>query len=133
MPSLSRIGCARNGVTTARSGRSNGVPSGGRSGRPATSGAFLAPVQSRHQVRLAAAQSKLLRQLAGIGAATGGVDCQIEGLHRAAKFDLIHAVGLDDRVVNPHTITASIWTRGALRMMPPTVMGVPADVAALAD
>ena len=35
------------------------------------------------------------------------------------------------QVVNPRTITASIWTHGALRPMPPTVMGIPADVEAL--
>jgi oxygen-dependent protoporphyrinogen oxidase len=50
---------------------------------------------------------------------------------RPEGLDLVHAVGLDDRVVNPETITASIWTRGALRAMPPTVMGIPADAAAL--
>ena len=52
---------------------------------------------------------------------------------RPEALDLIHAVGLDDHVVNPHTIAASIWTRGALRTMPPTVMGIPADIAALAE
>jgi oxygen-dependent protoporphyrinogen oxidase len=52
---------------------------------------------------------------------------------RPEGLDLISAVGLDDQVVNPHTTTASIWTRGALRTMPPTVMGIPADVAALAS
>lgn len=52
---------------------------------------------------------------------------------RPEGLDLIHAIGLDDQVVNPQTTTASIWTRGALRTMPPTVMGIPADVAALAE
>jgi oxygen-dependent protoporphyrinogen oxidase len=51
---------------------------------------------------------------------------------RPEALDLLHAVGLDERVVNPRTTTASIWTRGALRAMPPTVMGIPADVDALA-
>ena len=51
---------------------------------------------------------------------------------RPEGLDLIHAVGLDDRVVHPATTTASIWTHGALRAMPPTVMGIPADAAALA-
>lgn len=44
---------------------------------------------------------------------------------RPEGLDLIHAVGLDDRVVNPRTIDAAIWTHGALRPMPPTVMGIP--------
>lgn len=52
---------------------------------------------------------------------------------RPEGLDLMHAVGLDDRVVNPRTSDAAIWTHGALRPMPPTVMGVPADAAALAD
>lgn len=50
---------------------------------------------------------------------------------RPEGLDLIAEIGLDDRVVNPETTAASIWTRGALRAMPPTVMGIPADVAAL--
>jgi oxygen-dependent protoporphyrinogen oxidase len=52
---------------------------------------------------------------------------------RPEGLDLIHAVGLDGEVVNPHTSSASIWTRGELRTMPPTVMGIPADLAALAE
>jgi len=51
---------------------------------------------------------------------------------RPEGLDLVHAAGLDDRVVHPNTITASIWTHGALRAMPPTVMGIPADPSALA-
>lgn len=51
---------------------------------------------------------------------------------RPEALDTISAVGLDDRVVHPETITASIWTHGALRSMPPTVMGIPADAEALA-
>jgi oxygen-dependent protoporphyrinogen oxidase len=50
---------------------------------------------------------------------------------RPEALDLVRAVGLDDEVVNPRTVTASIWTHGALRTMPPTVMGIPADVEAL--
>jgi len=51
---------------------------------------------------------------------------------RPEGLDLVHAAGLDDHVVHPNTITASIWTHGALRAMPPTVMGIPADPSALA-
>lgn len=46
---------------------------------------------------------------------------------------LARAVGLAERVVHPAATTAGIWTRGAVRPMPPTVMGVPSDVAALAE
>lgn len=52
---------------------------------------------------------------------------------RPEALDLIHEVGLDDKVVNPETISAAIWTHGGLRPMPPTVMGIPADVVALAE
>ena len=41
---------------------------------------------------------------------------------RPEGLDLMHAVGLDDRTVNPRTTDAAIWTRGALRPLPPTVM-----------
>lgn len=46
---------------------------------------------------------------------------------------LARAVGLADRVVHPAATTAGIWTRGAVRPMPPTVMGVPTGIAALAE
>jgi len=52
---------------------------------------------------------------------------------RPEAVDLIGAVGLADRVEHPATTSASVWTRGALRALPPTVLGVPADLAALAD
>ncbi|MBC7630022.1 MAG: protoporphyrinogen oxidase [Flavobacterium sp.] len=52
---------------------------------------------------------------------------------RPEALDLIHEVRLDDKVVNPETISAAIWTHGGLRPMPPTVMGIPADVVALAE
>ena len=41
------------------------------------------------------------------------------------------AIGLGDASSTRPRSTASIWTRGALRPMPPTVMGIPADVDAL--
>ena len=54
---------------------------------------------------------------------------------RPEALDLMHAVGLDDRVVNPQTIDAAIWTHGSLRPMPPTVMGIPTstDLNGIAD
>ncbi len=42
---------------------------------------------------------------------------------------LARAVGLHSAVVHPRTTSAGIWTRGAVRPLPPTVMGIPADVA----
>src|SRR3954469_11201745 len=47
--------------------------------------------------------------------------------------DLIRDVGLGDDLVHPRTSAASVWSRGALRPLPPgTVLGVPADFAAVA-
>lgn len=45
---------------------------------------------------------------------------------RPEAVDLATRVGAD--LTHPATTTASIWTRGALRPLPPTVMGVPADL-----
>lgn len=48
---------------------------------------------------------------------------------RPEAVDLATRVGAE--LTHPATTSASIWTRGALRPLPPTVMGVPADLAAL--
>lgn len=63
------------------------------------------------------------------------VDAGAEALlaRRPEALDLIEQVGLGDIIVHPATTKAALWTRGALRPMPPTVMGVPADIDALAD
>lgn len=50
---------------------------------------------------------------------------------RPEALDLVQQIGLGDKIVHPATSSASIWTRGALRPMPPTIQGVPADVDAL--
>lgn len=71
-------------------------------------------------------------RLGSVGGLTLDLGAESILARRPEGLDLIHAVGLDDRVVHPETITASIWTHGALRAMPPTVMGIPADAAALA-
>jgi oxygen-dependent protoporphyrinogen oxidase len=66
-----------------------------------------------------------------VGGLTLDVGAESMLARRPEALELVHALGLDDQVVNPRTITASIWTHGALRAMPPTVMGIPADVDAL--
>lgn len=71
-------------------------------------------------------------RLGSVGDLTLDLGAESMLARRPEALDLAHAVGLDERVVNPRTITASIWTHGALRAMPPTVMGIPADVDALA-
>ncbi|MET0928762.1 MAG: protoporphyrinogen oxidase [Aeromicrobium sp.] len=71
-------------------------------------------------------------RLGEVGGLTLDLGAESVLARRPEGLDLIHAVGLDGRLVHPETITASIWTHGALRAMPPTVMGIPADPAALA-
>jgi oxygen-dependent protoporphyrinogen oxidase len=51
---------------------------------------------------------------------------------RPEAVTLARAVGLAERVVHPATLTASIWSRGRMRRMPRTVMGVPTDTRLLA-
>ncbi|MDQ3156444.1 MAG: protoporphyrinogen oxidase [Actinomycetota bacterium] len=50
---------------------------------------------------------------------------------RPEATELIAEVGLGDKLVHPATISAGIWTHGAVRPMPPTVMGIPSDLDAL--
>jgi protoporphyrinogen/coproporphyrinogen III oxidase len=71
-------------------------------------------------------------RLGEVGGLTLDVGAESVLARRPEGLALIDAVGLADQVVHPETITASIWTHGALRAMPPTVMGIPADVDALA-
>ena len=70
-------------------------------------------------------------KLGSVGDLTLDLGAESMLARRPEALDLVDAVGLDAKVVNPRTITASIWTHGALRPMPPTVMGIPADVDAL--
>ena len=51
---------------------------------------------------------------------------------RREGVDLARAAGLGDRVVHPATAAANLWTRGAMRPMPPTLMGVPTETRLLA-
>lgn len=52
---------------------------------------------------------------------------------RPEGLDLIHEIGLSDRLVHPNTTSAAIWTHGKLRPIPPTVQGIPADLHALSE
>jgi len=51
---------------------------------------------------------------------------------RPEAVDLIRAVGLADDVCHPAATTAYVWSRGRMRPLPPTVLGVPTDLRALA-
>lgn len=41
---------------------------------------------------------------------------------------LARSVGLADAVVHPATTSAAVWARGALRPLPPTLLGIPASI-----
>jgi len=51
---------------------------------------------------------------------------------RPEAVALVRAVGLGDDLTHPATTGAAVWTREAIRSLPPTVMGVPTDLRALA-
>jgi protoporphyrinogen/coproporphyrinogen III oxidase len=51
---------------------------------------------------------------------------------RPEAVELARAVGLGDDLTHPATTGAAVWTREAIRSLPPTVMGVPTDLRALA-
>lgn len=51
---------------------------------------------------------------------------------RPEAVDLARDAGLGDALVHPGTLGSQVWTRGALRALPPTVMGIPTDLDALA-
>lgn len=50
---------------------------------------------------------------------------------RPEGLDLAARAGRADDIVHPEPGPATLWTRGALRPIPPTVMGVPTDLTAL--
>lgn len=50
---------------------------------------------------------------------------------RPEAVALARDVGLTDDVVHPETTTARLWTRGEMRPMPRSLMGVPAEVSSL--
>jgi len=63
------------------------------------------------------------------------IDVGAEGMlaRRPEATDLTHAVGLGDDIVAPEPIPSLVWSRGQLRALPPTIMGVPSDLGALAS
>jgi oxygen-dependent protoporphyrinogen oxidase len=50
---------------------------------------------------------------------------------RPEAVALAREVGLDDSLVYPETTSAGVWTRGEVRRLPASVMGVPTDLRAL--
>jgi protoporphyrinogen/coproporphyrinogen III oxidase len=51
---------------------------------------------------------------------------------RPEAVELARAVGLGDRLTHPATVSAGLWSRGRMRPMPPTLMGVPTETKQLA-
>ncbi len=47
---------------------------------------------------------------------------------RPEGSDLARAVGLGDQLVHPQVSGAGVWTRGAVRPLPPTLMGIPLNL-----
>ncbi|MGH3456690.1 protoporphyrinogen oxidase [Aeromicrobium sp.] len=72
-------------------------------------------------------------RLAEVDGVTLDVGAEALLARRPEATDLCTEIGLGDAMVHPATSSAAIWTRGALRPMPPTVMGIPADVDALME
>lgn len=106
-------------------------------------GAGIAGLAAAYQIRQRRADVRVtvLEAAPTIGgklaqAEVGGtvVDTGAESVlnRRPEAVDLIRAVGLADSVCHPAATTASVWSRGRLRPLPPTVLGVPTDLRALA-
>jgi protoporphyrinogen/coproporphyrinogen III oxidase len=68
-------------------------------------------------------------RLATVGDVTLDVGAEAMLARRPEAIELAEHVALGDRRVHPDTMRASVWTRGALRPLPRTVMGIPTDVA----
>jgi len=67
-------------------------------------------------------------RLETVGDVTLDVGAEAILARRPEGIELAEHVGLDDRRVHPDTMTASIWTRGELRPLPRTIMGIPTDM-----
>lgn len=51
---------------------------------------------------------------------------------RPEAVGLATSIGLGTSIVHPSVSTAGVWTRGAVRPLPPTLMGIPANLAVAA-
>jgi len=84
-------------------------------------------------VRLLEGSPRLGGKLAHAELAGVPVDTGAEALlnRRPEAVALAREVGLGDDIRHPDSTAAGVWSRGALRPLPPTVLGVPSDLAAL--
>lgn len=79
----------------------------------------------------AAIGGKLAR--AEVGGVTVDVGAESMLNRRPEAVALARSAGLGDRIVHPATTSANLWSRGRMRPMPRTLMGVPTDARALAE
>ena len=81
------------------------------------------------------ASSSVGGKLARAEVAGVSVDVGAESMlnRRPEAVALARDVGLGDRLVHPATTSAGLWSRGRMRPMPRTLMGVPTDVRLLAE
>src|SRR4051794_28668181 len=116
------------------SGRLRGV------GRVVVVGAGVAGLVAAHDLRAAGHDVLVLESSGRVGgklllAEVGGVtvDVGAEAMlnRRPEGVALARSLGL--RIEHPTGATARIWTRGALRPLPRSLMGVPLDLAQLAS
>ncbi|MEP6816281.1 MAG: protoporphyrinogen oxidase [Marmoricola sp.] len=107
-------------------------------------GGGIAGVSAAHRLRALRPELRvtLLEGSPALGgklarAEVGGVvtDVGAEAIlaRRPEAIELARKVGLADDLVHPETIKARLWTRGEMRAMPRSLMGVPVDVASLSD
>ena len=87
-----------------------------------------------HEVVLLEASDRTGGKLRREEVAGVGVDVGAESFlfRRPEAVDLARAVGLGEQLLHPATYSARIWSRGALRPLPRSVMGVPGDLDDLA-
>ena len=72
-------------------------------------------------------------RLQEVGGTTVDVGAESILARRPEGVALAEASGLADRIVHPATTVARIWSRGQLRRMPRSVLGVPVDSKELAE
>jgi len=70
--------------------------------------------------------------VAEVGGVVTDVGAEAILARRPEGVDLARASGLDGDLVHPATTSASLWTRGSMRPLPRSLMGVPPDVRSLA-
>lgn len=88
--------------------------------------------QRGHQVVVLEASDQVGGKLRTAEVADATVDVGAEAMlaRRPEGVDLARSLGLP--IVHPTSASSRIWTRDALRPMPPSVMGAPTDLTALA-